>query len=270
MTSILAQFNYQVSGPENGRKWVFLHGLMGFGQNWRRIVQMLGPNECVLTFDQRGHGKSVKPVVGYRPEDYAEDVLQITEALGWNKFILVGHSMGGRNALVFADLYPHKLEKLVIVDIGPEAKPAALDYFRNLLGLVPTPFASKKEAKEFLMNEFPKRAAHLAQPETLGAYFYANIIELENGQADWRFSKEAILESVAAGRAQDHWSEIKTLKMPTLIIRGENSPDLSAETLQHMAQSNPRIQTRVISGAAHWVHTDQPEAFVRALKEFTE
>ncbi|MCE3010677.1 MAG: alpha/beta hydrolase [Proteobacteria bacterium] len=269
MASYLSQFNYQLYGPEQGRKWVFLHGLMGYGLNWRKIATSLASTERVLTFDQRGHGQSLKPLTGYAPEDYADDLALILEELGWTQVILVGHSMGGRNAIMFAHKFPEKVERLVIEDIGPDSRPDAPEYYRTLLGLVPTPFKNKLRAKEFFMNEFPVLARNYDQPQTLGSYFYSNIIERADGTADWRFSKEAMIMTVVQGRAQDHWKELRALPMPTLVIRGENSKDLTREVFQRMALSNPMIQGKEVAQSGHWVHYDQPEVFIKLLKEFT-
>jgi pimeloyl-ACP methyl ester carboxylesterase len=271
MSSYLSQFNYQLLGPDSGRCWIFLHGLMGYGLNWRTIAKGLEKTERVLIFDQRGHGKSMQPENGYAPQDYAEDVFKIINDLGWKKVILVGHSMGGRNALAFASRHPEMLEKLIIEDIGPEGNLQAVDYYKWLLGLVPTPFPSKKEAKEFFLNQFkPLVKGKTENPETLGAYLYSNIIETADGLADWRFSKKAILDSVLEGRAKDQWNDLRSLNMPTLIIRGENSKELSAEVFQRMSVANPNIQAVQISNAGHWVHSDQPEEFLNVIRKFTE
>ncbi len=270
MSSYLSQFNYQITGPENGRRWVFLHGLMGYALNWRRIIKGLEETERVLVFDQRGHGKSWKPLTGYAAEDYAEDLYLITQELNWDRFILVGHSMGGRNALQFAHLFPEKVEKLIIEDIGPEGDPSAPDYYKWLFSIVPTPFETKLAAKEFFMNEFKARSrGRTEHPDTLGQYLYSNIIEREDGKADWRFSTEAMIATVVQGRAKDRWNELRSLPMPTLVIRGESSKELSREVFQHMLVSNPRVEGVEISNAGHWVHSDQPEEFLKSIRKFT-
>lgn len=231
----------------------------------------LGDSERVLVYDQRGHGKSWKPLTGYAAEDYADDLYLITQELGWERFILVGHSMGGRNALQFASRFPEKVEKLIIEDIGPEGDPTAPDYYRWLLGLVPTPFENKLAAKEFFMNQFkPLVRGRTENPETLGQYLYSNILETPEGKADWRFSKEAMITTVVQGRAKDRWQELRNLPMPTLIIRGEQSKELSQDVYRQMLVSNPRIQGVEISNAGHWVHSDQPEEFLMAIRKFTD
>jgi pimeloyl-ACP methyl ester carboxylesterase len=258
--SYLDQFHYQIYGNNNHPKLVFLHGLMGFGANWRKIVSSLEDSFHILTFDQRGHGRSMKPPTGYAPEDYAHDLLEILNVLGWQKINLVGHSMGGRNAISFASQFPHRVISLVIEDIGPTSDPNDVSRYQNLLGKVPTPFSSKKEAKEFLLNDF-------GDP-VMGNYFYSNLVENDEGLVDWRFSKEGILESVRMGRKEDRWKEVQYLAMPTLLIRGENSTELSQETYEKMLQINKKIEGVVIAQSGHWVHFDQPEKFTQKLKEF--
>lgn len=264
----LDNFYHQFYGPEMGRKWIFLHGLMGFGQNWRRIIAGLEQTEHCFAFDQRGHGRSFKPETGYAQEDYADDLKRLADELGWKKFILVGHSMGGRNALAFADKYPGYVEKLVIEDIGPDSHPDAYEYYDYLLNLVPTPFATRDQARRFFNEDFIQQAKTRESVEVISKFLYSNIEEKPDGTLDWRFSKYAIIESVKAGRSRDRWQEVKDLKMPTLLIRGEHSHELSVESYQKMLASNPMIKGVEIKGAGHWVHSDQAQAFVEALKSF--
>ena len=93
-------------------------------------------------------------------------------------------------------------------------------------------------------------------------------METENGQADWRFSVPAIHASVLQGRAKDHWQELRSLPMETLVIRGENSKELSRETYQRMLLANPRMKGVEIANAGHWVHADKPDDFLRAIRQF--
>ncbi len=258
--SYLDLYNYQITGPENGRRWVFAHGLMGYGANWRKIISGLESTERVLTFDQRGHGRSQKPVDGYAPEDYAGDILKITDELGWDKFILVGHSMGGRNALNFAFQHPEKIIKLVIEDIGPEAAPDAVEYYEKLLGMVPTPFPNREAARAFFRKDFFS--------QILGQFLYANIEDKPDGSADWRFSKQAILKSVINGRAEDRWREVESLKVQSLWIRGAQSEEFSHESFEKVLSSNSLITGVEIPNAGHWVHSDQANLFLQELRNF--
>ena len=168
--------------------------------------------------------------------------------------------MGGRNALNFASRFPQRVISLVIEDISPESKISDVERYEKLLGRVPTPFKHKKDAKEFLLNDF-------GDP-VLGNYFYSNLVENEDGLIDWRFSKKGILESVRMGRQVDRWNEWKSLKVPTLLVRGERSEDLPQETYEKMLKENPNVEGKIITDAGHWVHFDQPEQFINVLKPF--
>lgn len=266
--SYLSNFYHHFYGPEDGRKWVFVHGLMGYGQNWRRIITGLEKTERCLAYDQRGHGRSFKPETGYSPDDYANDLKQIVDELGWNKFVLVGHSMGGRNVLNFACRFPEYVSHLVIEDIGAEGNAQAHEYYEYLLNLVPSPFPSREEARRYFFEDFVKTAQTRENIQVMANYFYSNMVEQENGTVDWRFSKEAMIDSVRLGRMGDRWAEVQSLKMPTLLVRGANSKELSRETYEQMLAINPVIKGVEIPNAGHWVHSDQPQAFTEQLKLF--
>lgn len=265
--SVLERFHYQVAGESGKPRLVFLHGLMGSAANWRKITANFSSEFEMLIFDQRGHGRSMS-AESYQPEDYASDLNKILDELGWDKIFLVGHSMGGRNALVFADLFSHRVSGLVLEDISPGADVRAVERIEYLLSLVPVPFKDKAAAKEFFAEEFPKKLKGLPSAKDLGNYFYTNIEQKEDGSADWRFHLEGIKESLWSGREKDRWDELKRLQVPCLVVRGGNSNDLPADIYQKMLESNSLIEGVVIEDAGHWVHFDQAQAFTEALREF--
>lgn len=246
---------------------------MGSAANWRRIIRDFEKDYQILAYDQRGHGRSFKPDSGYAPLDYAEDLRKILDELEWEKIYLVGHSMGGRNALEFTRNYMHRIIKLVIEDIGPDSNPKAVRNIENLLALVPTPFASKNAAKIFFEETYPQLLGGKPQGVILSRYFYSNIEETSTGTADWRFSKAGILQSVREGRAdsqlEDRWQLVRQLRVPTLVIRGADSEELPKEVYARMLAENPNMVRGVeIANSGHWVHFDQPEQFVKTLQEF--
>src|SRR6185369_16968107 len=96
------QFFYQESGS-SGPVVYLLHGLTAKCQDWETIPESLAKEGFhIFAFDMRGHGQSFKPDTGYRPEDHAADIEACAKSLGHDRFHLVGHSTGGRNALFFA------------------------------------------------------------------------------------------------------------------------------------------------------------------------
>jgi esterase len=266
--SYLQNFKYELSGPENGIKLVFLHGVMGSGANWRKITPAFQNEYRILTFDQRGHGWSFKPANGYAPEDYAYDLKMILDELGWQEVVLVGHSMGGRNALHFASLYPSRVKALVIEDIGPEGNPAAMQKTLDLVQMVPVPFVTKAAAKKYFEEDFVLQLGGGESARVLGQYFYTNIEQKSEGHADWRFAKEAIFSSLISGHFKPRWDAVRDLQVPTLFIRGGNSADFTRAEFEKVLSVNPRIQGVEIAGSGHWVHFDKPLEFIQAVKEF--
>jgi len=265
----LDKFHHVVTGPENAPKLVFLHGVMGFAANWRRIAKTFEDRFQVLVFDQRGHGRSFHASKGgYQPSSYAADLLGILNELGWQKVYLVGHSMGGRVALEFVAQNPHRVTRLVIEDIGPNMQESGSSLILRLLDSIPVPFLSKREAKVWFESKFLELFQNEHQKEALAAYLYANLIENEKKEAVWRFSNDGMRESVMAGRDVDYWNVVRNLNTPTLFIRGEYSREFPREVFHQVLRENPLVEGVEIQGAWHWVHSEQPEIFVRVLNQF--
>jgi esterase len=260
-------FNYSVLGTNSSKRIVFIHGLMAFAANWRKIANHLESEYQCLIYDQRGHGRSFKPESGYTPEIFAEDLNKITDELGWTEFHLVGHSMGGRNAIVFSNLYPEKVKTLTIEDMGPDADPTNYLYYQKMLESVPTPFDSKDAVKQFFATQFPN-VFKAREPAVLGLFLQSNIEEKPDGKFDWRFSKQAIIECVKEGHQKDRWAEVKAFQMPVLLIRGENSDVLKKETYEKMLAVNSNITGIEVSGTGHWIHYEKYQEFVDDLKNF--
>jgi pimeloyl-ACP methyl ester carboxylesterase len=266
--AFLDNFHYQIIGSAGHPQIVFLHGLMGYGANWRKITSALQDKYQILIFDQRGHGRSHQPSSGYAPEDYANDLLNILDELGWDTIFLVGHSMGGRNALNFAFRYPQRVRALVLEDIGPEASVHNVERMTQLIEGVPTPFPSRQAAKDFFKGEFLQKFKDRPNVQGIAHYLHSNIADQADGTGDWRFSKGAILESLRLGRASDRWHELENLQVPTLLIRGAHSEELSPITYHKMLSVNSLIRGVEISDAGHWVHADQALAFSAELVRF--
>ncbi|MCB0378584.1 MAG: alpha/beta hydrolase [Bdellovibrionales bacterium] len=261
----IERFNYQVIGDQAPEKLVFLHGIMGQGKNWRSIAKHFSRKFQCLIYDQRGHGHSVHPETDYGLKDYAEDLKAILEGLAWGDPIhLVGHSMGGRVAVQFASLHPELLKSLVIVDIGPTSDWASMQGILDKLNFVPTPFADRAQAREFMETQFLSKFPNPMVME----FFYSNLEQKEDGGWDWIFEPAAIRQSLEASRVLDFWAEFHGLSMPTLLLRGEKSPDFKQEDFEKVVANNPHIRGEVVPGAGHWVHAEQPRKTISLMENF--
>ena len=110
------QLNFRKSGE--GPPLVILHGVFGSGDNWLTVSKQFMPHFEVFLVDQRNHGRSPH-TSEFSYDILVQDLLDFANDQGFQKFYLIGHSMGGKVAMKFAAKYPERLEKLVIVDIAP-------------------------------------------------------------------------------------------------------------------------------------------------------
>jgi pimeloyl-ACP methyl ester carboxylesterase len=236
---------------------------MGFAANWGKIWPHFQEDRPVLILDQRGHGRSEKPTSGYSPSDYANDLESLFREIGWESAHIVGHSMGGRVALRFASLFPERSLSLTMEDSGTGARPDRVDWIKNLLGSVPTPFSGREAAKKFFAENFRE------DPLT-GSFLHANLETKENGLLDWRFYPPGMIETVETGRAVDAMEEFSRLALPTLVVRGGNSREFLGDEASRMAEARPGVAFRQVDGAGHFVHAQKPEEFSAALGAFLE
>lgn len=264
----LDQFHHRITGNPAGHKLVFLHGLMGALNNWGRVTPAFEKDFQILTFDQRGHGRSFKPATGYAAKDFAMDLRMILDELRWESVYLVGHSLGGRNALEFATLFPQRAIKLVVEDIAPGMGQRSMLDIKRLIELVPTPFADHAAANRFFDREYAKLIAWHPSPDVICRFLYSNLEEKPGRSWDWRFNKAGILEALHLGHTVNHWKEIEGLTMPTLWLRGSRSTDLSRVAFEEVLARNQVITGAEIPDAGHWIHFEQPEAFIQVVKEF--
>lgn len=253
----------QLGQDEEGKpKLIFLHGLLGNGQNWMPVAQHFVKDFEILLIDQRGHGKSKKPESGYHPEDFSKDVIEVMDDLGWDRASFVGHSLGARNCFWLGAHHPDRVDKIVFEDMGPHKTGEASQKTKDMITDVPTPFSSRKEAKDFF------EGFSLKYGKILGDYFYSNVQKNESDLYDWRFSFSGVMECIEIGQKHDFWSEYQKVSCSFLILRGEKSEHLPQKVYNKMLLENPRAIGSEISGAGHWVHFDQKDLFVKELGEF--
>lgn len=266
MESYLNQFNYQILGNDANPKLVFLHGLMGFGNNWKTFARHFESHYQVLIYDQRGHGRSFQPAKGYGLVDYAQDLKEILQELEWSQIHLVGHSLGGRVAAYFAQHFPDKVKKLALIDIGPVSDMQSMLSIEEKIKFVPTPFASRDEARAFFDGPFLQKYNN----ETVKQFFYANLDHNEKGEMNWRFYLPGILETLWQARVGNQWVAYEGFRVPTLLVRGERSQDLTHELYAEVLQRNAKIKGYEIAGAGHWVHVEKPQELLQIFEDFLD
>ena len=247
---------------ETGERVVFLHGLFGQGKNFTQVAKALQPELMSLLVDLPNHGRSSWT----DHVDYAEMADAVADFLradfaAEGPVHLVGHSMGGKVAMVLALRHPDLIDRLVVVDITPSVSDGAGE-FEHLLGsLASIDLATidrRSEADEALRERIPSA--------TIRGFLLQNLRAGEDDRYRWQANLEVLRRDLAT--IGDFPDIDATFDRPVLWIAGETSPYVQEEHEERMRQLFPRTRLVTIKGAGHWVHSEQPASFVSALRVF--
>jgi pimeloyl-ACP methyl ester carboxylesterase len=262
---------------EAGPRVVFVHGLFGQGKNWTTIAKGLADSHRVTLVDLPNHGHSP-----WTDRVHYLDMVQMLAAelehLG-EPVTLVGHSMGGKVAMQLALRHPELLRALVVVDIAPveypvqggrtddpdeEASPFAA-YIDAMQALDLDSLTTRSDADDALRDAVPSRMVRsfLLQSlvrEGLGA----------DGGWRWRLNLELLERDLGELRGFPAPPPGATYDGPVLWIAGANSTYILPEDRPAMDALFPATRLVRIKDAGHWVHSEQPEVFLRTLGLFLE
>jgi len=248
---------------------VLLHGLRGFSGTWRGLASGLCDRWRLVAFDQRGRGESDwDPERNYYTDAYLADLESVVDQLELQRFVLLGHSMGGTTAYVYCVRHPERLAGLVIEDIVPGASVSGAGAQRIVSEMqsLPPGFDSWAEARHYWRTLRPSLSAASIEQRV------AESLRAEvSGRIVWRYDAEGIRQTRVSpdpSRIVDLWPVVGQIKTPTLIIRGERSDFCPAVSVAQMRALNPIIQAVSIGGAGHYVHDDAPGEFMTHVREF--
>jgi pimeloyl-ACP methyl ester carboxylesterase len=257
----------------DGEPVIILHGMYGSSDNWFTVGKALSENFEVYMLDQRNHGHSPHdPEISYPLlRDDLRDFLDLHDL--W-KVTIIGHSMGGKTAMFFAAAFPHRIKKLIIVDISPGSyknllKPSDLvldhlNIIQSLLELEPEKIESRTGADLKLAETIKSIAVR--------QFLLKNLVRNKAGKFEWALNLDAIqkglpalMDGIDAKSVEDG---LKLTGFPVLFIRGGNSDYINAEEEVFIKKLFPDAQIKTIEGAGHWVHSEKTEEFIRVVKKF--
>ena len=246
---------------------VLLHGIRLHAQCWNHFSRAFRARHRVLALDARGHGESDWAPGAYHLHDFYEDLLVVLDGRGIDSATLIGHSLGGRVALLFAHLHPERVRRLVLVDIGPSlpASAAGQDFSRVTETAPPRDFASHEEAAGYL-GAILSRAPRELIEESVRHGMRAR----EDGRLIWKYDPRLGGPPLPRpGRREwDLWEVAARVACPTLLLWGEHSRVVTAEIAERMAREMPDCRAERVAGAGHALFTEQPEAFARSVARF--
>ena len=246
---------------------VMIHGLRGHAHSWDDVSAAVCQDYHVLALDQRGRGETDWAKDGdYSTDAYVADLDAFHQALGLEKFILMGHSMGGRNSMTFAGKYPERLDRLIIVDMGPETDPRGGKRITQEIVNVPEEFDTFDAVVEYMMKQNRFASETVMRRRLL----YATK-ELPDGKIGWRYDlaiREARRNPAPSAPQADLWPVLNQIPCPTLVVRGMETDLLTLETAQRMVRELPKGELVEIPSAGHMVFEDNPEDFITAVRKF--
>ena len=244
---------------------IMLHGLRSYAATWHLLAPLLAEHFYVVALDQRGRGQSDwAEYSSYQTEYYVHDLEDLIAELKVDQIILIGHSLGGTNALEFTRLHPEQVQALIVEDIGPGSSIQGEGAARIRYEMQSTPlsFASWDEATTFWQKLRP-----LIDEQGIQSRLQHTLLE-KDGLIHWRHDQEGIAKARLSFPSIDLWPAVKSLTCPTLFIKGGLSDFLTTEILEKIKENNKLVKTVEIAGASHYVHDDQAEQFNQTVQDF--
>jgi pimeloyl-ACP methyl ester carboxylesterase len=271
-TSQGLELSYVVWGDEAKPPLILIHGTRDHARSWDRVAARLVDRYCIYAPDLRGHGDSAWAIGGqYSIIDYVLDIHALAETIGRAPYTVIGHSLGGSVALLYAGTFPEHVSRLVSIEgIGGmwrrERTPAHLrmrqwvNDMRALERRQPRVYPTIEAAVQRMLEANPHLSPELARHLTIHG-----VRPVEGGYV-WKFDNFTRAHSPYEFNmedARDIWNQIRC---PILIIFGAES--WTQRGLPIDLSPFHDCRSVVIPGAGHWVHHDQLEAVMREIDAF--
>ncbi|PZQ51416.1 MAG: alpha/beta hydrolase [Rhodovulum sulfidophilum] len=232
------------------------HGLFGSGRNWGMLSKKLAADREVIAVDMRNHGDSPWDAA-HDYEAMAGDLAGVIEAHGGRAAVL-GHSMGGKAAMVLALSRPELVERLIVVDVAPIAY--THDQMANITAMRAVDLSAVKRRADAEAG----LAAHVEDP-ALRAFFLQNLRLTPEG-ASWRLNLDVLADEMP--RILGFPDLAGPYPGPTLFLTGALSGYVRPENHARIAALFPAVRFETIAGAGHWVHAEAPGPFLEAVARF--
>lgn len=263
--------HHEALGPEApARHAVVLHGIMGSGRNFRGFVRKLAercPDTRFVLVDLRHHGDSPRLPGPNTLEAVTEDVLRLTAALGIDRYALIGHSFGGKVAMMLAERRPESTTRLFVLDSNPgfqhvdveDASDHQVLTVLDYLDRHPGPFQDRNDAARALIED--------GLSERIARWIVLNL-EGEKGRFTWRLEPNTVREMLRSYFETNLWPliEAKT-PFPKHFVIGEESDRHSTGNVERLraCERAGTVELLVLAKAGHWLHVDNPEGLLELL-----
>lgn len=241
-------------GTPAGLPLVIVHGLYGSARNWGVIAKRLSDTRHVVAVDQRNHGDSPH-ADSHSYHDMAGDLAQVIDGLG-GKADVVGHSMGGKAAMVLALEAPDKVNRLVVGDIAPVVYAHDQTQFIDAMQAVDLDRVTKRS------DATDQLARHVAD-KTLQSFFTQS---LDLGARRWKLNLDVLKREM--DKIIGFPELTGAFNGPALFLSGALSDYVLAEHRPQIRAHFPKARFAKLAGAGHWLHADKPREFEASVRAF--
>ena len=243
-----------------GQPLLVLHGYFGMSDNWKSLGNKFAQYFEVHLIDQRNHGRS------FHDDDFdyeilVEDLHYYIQHHQLKKVILLGHSMGGKVAMLYAVTYPEQVEKLIVADISPRYyKPHHQEILEALNAVNFTIHTTRKKVEELLK-------IYLQEPGVI-QFLLKNVYWKSKDQLEFRFNLTGLTENNSeVGEALPSFTHYNG---STLFLKGEKSDYIRKSDLPIIEAHFSNATVSTVSNAGHWLHAENPGQFYKEVLKFLQ
>lgn len=246
---------------------LLVHGSRLHAHVWNDFCRRFHDRYRIVAVDQRGHGDSGWCADrNYTLEDFYQDLRAVVAERNLQRFTLIGHSLGGRVSMLFAERHPERVERLVLVDIAA-GRPAGRAPNEDLSRIAETPppraFDTPDEACEYLARLMFRAPRYMIEESVRHG-----MRRLDDGRYTWKYDPALLQRAPAA--PVDLWSTVRRIEASTLLQYGAVSRVVDEPLAQRMAATMPRCRIERIEAAGHALFTDRPDAFAASVGRFLD
>jgi len=260
------RFRYLDWGTKGLRPILFLHGGALTAHTWDLCCLALRDEFHCVALDQRGHGDTDwAPDADYSIGAQREDIRGFADRLGFDRFVLVGQSMGAINGLAFAVTHPERLSALVMIDAGPEVRRRGSSRIREFVNGGAKP-ETLEEIIERALAFNPRRDRQILRRSLMH-----NLRQQPDGSWSWKYDRrrfQRLDHDTHLAERRRLADDLANVTCPALVVRGAESDVFHQDDAEHLAKNFPDGRQVTIAQAGHTVQGDNPKDLVAALREF--
>ena len=242
----------------DGKPLVILHGLLGSLDNWVTVSKYLAKKYKVYVIDLPNHGKSYH-TKHFSYKNMANDLDSFFVEHGLTKFSLLGHSMGGKLALKYVDMFQNKIDKLILVDIANQNYESTRfnNVFDAIFSISLNNLKSRKDA-DSIVSEIIKNAGE--------RHFVLKNLKRTGQGFEWSPNINLLYSNLSA--ISSKISLNNKVKKSTLLILGENSNYFTDQDKNDLSNEFEKYLIKSVKNSGHWVHAENPKDFILVLEAF--